>query len=83
MCGSRQTASCRARAPDVKASNGQLSVKLTVQEGADFRGLLSQLLVLLGDQGSLASVQEGKAELQVLVASLSKQVCKEKHCMLG
>lgn len=57
---------CRPRSPDVRAVGGQVCIKLQVHEGADFRWLLSQLMVLLGDQGSSsAAVQDGKAELQV------------------
>ena len=58
----------RPRSPDVRAVDGQVSIKFQVHEGADFRWLLSQLMELLGDQGSSsAAVQAGRAELQVQV----------------
>ena len=57
---------CRPRSPDVRAVNGQVSIKFQVHEMADFKWLLSQLMLLVGDQGSSsAAVQDGKAELQV------------------
>lgn len=55
----------RPRSPDIKASDGQLSIKFQVLDGTDFKWLLSQLLMLLGDQNSSSSVQEGKADVQV------------------
>lgn len=71
---------CRPRSPDVGLSNGQIRIKFAVHDGTDFKWLLSRLLVILGDQGSTAAVQEGKAELQVLLSPNFGQPTHQMSC---